>query len=491
MADRKKLDKIHDDTDYYQHQVEGVRWGVRKPSFIIADEMGLGKSLTSVTVAAVDFQREQAKNILIVVPAFLRYNWLEELEKHTHYKPLVLAGTPLYRHQCIENFATSGHDVMIVSYETLANDKEWFDQTHWDIVIVDEAHYIKNPSSKRSKAVRMLKRRRGFLLTGSPLLNRPDELWALLNFVDPHRFKNRWQFRNRYCVMGGFKMKEIVGVKNKGELKGILDEYMIRRLKKDCLDLPDKQVIKIKVDMHPDQEKVYKKMESELMLEIPNNPDPLEAQNILVKMLRLKQICGSPAAVTVDGVPAGFEDNSYKLDKVVEMCEEFTHDPDDPSPVVVWTQFREVQRVTQNRLERAGIPVYCLHGDIKQEDRMKIINTWAATKGTAQPAVLMIMLQMGVGLNLVAADKAIFIDSLYVPKLNEQAEDRIHRIGASTTKPVQIYYLITRKSVEERIEQILQSKRKLFNELIETDVAWKAKLIAQLAATPQPIAGTV
>ena len=140
---------------------------------------------------------------------------------------------------------------------------------------MDEAHYIKSPSSKRRRRCASSTPQAWVLLTGSPLLNRPDELWALLNFIDPQRFKNRYQFRNRFCVMGGFKNKEIIGVKNKGELRGIIDEYMLRRLKKDCLDLPDKQVIRLKVEMHPDQEKWYRKMETELMLEIPNDPDPI------------------------------------------------------------------------------------------------------------------------------------------------------------------------------------------------------------------------
>jgi SNF2 family DNA or RNA helicase len=260
---------------------------------------------------------------------------------------------------------------------------------------------------------------------------------------------------------------------------------MLRRLKKDCLDLPDKQIIRTKVDLHPDQKKIYDKMEHELLLEIPAEPDPLEAENILVKMLRLKQICGTPA---VFGLP----DDSYKMDRVIEMCQEFTQeDPDERSPVVVWTQFRGVMDVAAKRLARAGIPTWQLHGDIKQDARMESIKQWAATKGTDQPGVLLIMLQMGMGLNLTAANKAIFIDSLYVPKMNEQAEDRIHRIGASTTQPVQIYYLITRGTVEERIEQILRSKRRLFNELIETDPKWKAALLAGLAKAPQPIAGAV
>ena len=174
------------------------------------------------------------------------------------------------------------------------------------------------------------------------------------------------------------------------------------------------------------------------------------------------------------------------------MCLEFTEDEDDGAPVVVWTQFRGVLAAIVSRLEAVGIPTFVLHGDVKQQDRMEIINKWSRTKGTAAPGVLVSMLQIGgVGLNLVAANKAIFADSLYVPKLNEQAEDRIHRIGASTTQPVQIYYLITRNSVEERIEQILRSKRRLFNELIETDPTWKAKLIAAIQNVPQPIAGTV
>jgi SNF2-related domain len=742
MADRKNLAKIHDETDYYEHQVEGVRWGVRKPSWLLADEMGLGKSLTALTVAAVDFERGQADKILCVVPASLRYNWLEEIERHTHYAATVAIGSPHYRLALYEGFATSGHDILIVGYETLVNDKEWINQIRWDVAIVDEGHYIKSPGSKRSKATRTLNRRRGFILTGSPLLNRPDELWALLNFIDPHRFNNRYQFRNRFCntpdapilmadgtmkplgdievgdevlgwevpderlvwygrkrvpststqlgngrrvtapsevqgimrrkaevfevtlddgstfkctedhkwlsashakgyewvpftphwtgplkgqkrglsrvvdvpatltpaqqreadwlsglmdgeatwpfvaqyknanpeiwerigyaldvlglpysstdkgytiiggrnslvkvlnwmnlskrsmmeskligqfnrrltrveswrslgvqevvsmqtrtgnyiawglaskncVMGGFKNKEIIGVKNKGELRGIMDEYMLRRLKKDCLDLPDKQVIRLKVDMHPDQEKWYRKMETELILEIPNDPDPLEAENVLTKFLRLKQISGTPACF-------GLPDVSYKLDKVVEMCQEFTEDEDDGAPVVVWTQFRGVLAATVARLDAVGIPTFVLHGDVKQTERMEIINKWSKTKGTAAPGVLVSMLQIGgIGLNLIAANKAIFIDSLYVPKLNEQAEDRIHRIGASTTQPVQIYYLITRNSVEERIEQILRSKRKLFNELIETDPTWKAKLIAAITTVPQPIAGTV
>ena len=186
---------------------------------------------------------------------------------------------------------------------------------------------------------------------------------------------------------------------------------------------------------------------------------------------RLKQICATPASI-------GLPDDSYKLDKAMEMIVEFTTDADDRSPVVVFTQFRAVQTAMGSRLDAAGVPYWTMNGDTPKDQRIALVNEWAAHP---QPGVIMIMLQMGVGLNLTAANKAIFIDRLYVPKLNEQAEDRIHRIGADLTKPVQVFNIVAKNTVEERIERILAAKRKLFDSVIEVDADWKRELIKQLA----------
>jgi SNF2 family DNA or RNA helicase len=467
-AVRKSLIKVQDSVDFYQHQVDGVRLGNRMASFILADEMGLGKSLTAATVAAVDFERGYAARVLIICPSFLKWNWAEELDRMTNFTYTIYHGTPKERSKIRDDFDS---DILITNYEQIVNDFEPINAMSWDIVIVDEAHFIKSKSSKRSKAIRQLKRGRMFLLTGSPMLNRPDELWALLNACDPNRFARYYPFVNRFCVMGGWQSKQIVGAKNKDELRGLLSEYMIRRLKKDCLDLPDKQVIPIIVELHPAQRKIYDQMDAELRLEIPGDPDPMEAENILVKMLRLKQICATPASI-------GLPDDSYKLDKAMEMIVEFTTDPDDRSPVVVFTQFRAVQTAMGSRLDAAGVPYWVMNGDTPKDKRIALVNEWAAHP---QPGVIMIMLQMGVGLNLTAANKAIFIDRLYVPKLNEQAEDRIHRIGADLTKPVQVFNIVAKNTVEERIEQILKAKRKLFDSVVEVDASWKQELIKQLA----------
>lgn len=464
---RKSLDKIHDDTEYYQHQLEGIRTMAGMQSFLLADEMGLGKSLQALTVAAIDFQRDTARRVLVVCPGYLKENWAEEIDKHSSFKWQVYKGTPAQRQR---QRAAFDADILICGYEQVANDFTDLNAMGWDILICDEAHAIKERTSKRTKAVHKLSVKRCFLLTGSPVLNRPNELWSLLHRIAPQRFASYWPFVNRYCVYGGFKNKQIVGTKNKVELKGILAEYMIRRMKADVLDLPDKQIIPVYVELHPEQKKLYDQADQELAITIPDNPDPMEIENAMVKMLKLKQIAATPFTL-------GAEDNSFKLDRAMEMITEFTQSGDDPEPVVVFTQFRGVHEAMRLRLDAAGIPVWQLHGGVKQDKRMGMVREWAAEAAAGRPGVFMLSLQMATGLNLTAAKKGIFLDKLYVPKLNEQAQDRLHRIGADLSQPVQIFELIAKGTVEDRIEKILRKKAHLFKTLIEDVPAWKEMLL--------------
>lgn len=463
---RKNLEKIHDETEYYQHQVDGVRMMAAMPSFLLADEMGLGKSLQALTVAAIDFQRQTAQRILIVVPSWLKWNWAEEIDKFTSFTWEVYHGTPAQRQRQRAGF---GSDILILGYEQMANDFTDLNAMGWDILVCDEAHAIKERSSKRTKAVHRASAKRVFLLTGSPVLNRPNELWSLLHRINPARFASYWGFVNRYCVFGGFKNKQIVGTKNKVELKTILAEYMIRRMKSDVLDLPDKQIIQIFVELHPAQKIIYDHADKELAIILPDSPDPMEIENAMVKMLKLKQIACTPATL-------GLPDDSYKLDKAMEMIEEFCLG-ENPEPVVIFTQFRGVMEAMRLRCDSLGVPLWQLHGDVKNEKRIPMTIEWANEAKAGRPGVLMVMLQMSTGMNLTTARKAIFLDKLYVPKLNEQAQDRIHRIGADLTHPVQIFELIAKGTVESRIEKILAKKSHLFKTLIEDVPAWKDMLM--------------
>ena len=142
----------------------------------------------------------------------------------------------------------------------------------------------------------------------------------------------------------------------------------------------------------------------------------------------------------------------------------------------MFTQFRGVLAALAARLDAVGVPCYQLHGDVKGPDRLPTISWWENDR----PGVLVVMLQLAMGINLTKSNKAIFLDRLYVPKLNEQAEDRLHRIGADLTQPVQIYNLIANDTIEQRIERILRTKRRLFKSLIEDVAAWKRQLLEEL-----------
>jgi hypothetical protein len=266
-----------------------------------------------------------------------------------------------------------------------------------------------------------------------------------------------WGLASKNCKFGGYNQKQVVGVRNRIELLEILDRYMLRRLKADMVKLPDKNFIQETVPLSPLQKKLYKEAETDLQLEVPGMPDPMEMENALTKMLRLKQITGTPFAVD-----PSFKDESYKLDRAVEICQELIGDEE---RVVVFTQFRGVQAAMSARLDAVGVRTWQLHGDVAQPKRVPIVNDW----GTAAPGVLVCMVQVGgVGLDFTAASNVIFLDKLYVPALNDQAVDRLHRLSMDKTKQVNIFELIAKGTVEDRVERILAQKRKLGQKIIDS-----------------------
>jgi SNF2 family DNA or RNA helicase len=467
---RKSLVKIKDTVAYYPHQITGVRDLARRSSFALCDEMGLGKTLQALTVAAIDFERAWAKRVLVVSPVSLKWNWLDEIHEFTNFTALVLDGSPKVRAEQLDIYAARDIDILIVNYEQVVAHKDRFNQMDFDIVIFDEAHYCKNYKSQRTKACTELKANRKFLLTGSPLLNQANELWPLLHMIDPGSYPNYWRFVSRYCVFGGYKDKQIVGTKNSKELTTKVQNVMLRRLKRDVLDLPDKQHIIVRVDLCPEQRTLYDQAQDEMKMDLPSSPTPVEMENALVKFLRLKQICGTTFAIDPD-----LGDHSWKLDRVYDMVEEITQ----TEHVVIFTQFRGVQAAIVERISKIkpGIPVYQLNGDTPMRERVPTVAAW----GKDRPGAIVCMLQVaGVGLNMTQAKKCLFVDKLFVPKLNEQAEDRLHRIGADKSQPVQIFEMICRNTIENRIETILKRKKKLFDTLIEDQSNWKAELYKAL-----------
>jgi SNF2 family DNA or RNA helicase len=460
---------IKDEVQYYPHQIEGIRQLARRRSFLLADDMGLGKSLQALTVFAIDVFRGWAETALIVCPVTLKANWLDEVEKFSRFPATVLEGTPMQRNkQLIEFGGINGPKILIVNYEQVVAHKAIIDDFKFDVAIFDEAHYLKNPSAKRTKACLDIFSRRSFMLTGTPMLNHVDELWSILHRIDPQGYPRYWGFKSRYCVYGGYKNKQVIGVKNEQELTERLQNVQLRRLKSEVLDLPEVQIIERRVDLTPEQRILYQEVVEELRLPRLDQAQPDDIENALTKFLRLKQICGTTE-------PFSGHDHSSKLDLAITDDLELI---ENGHRVVVFTQFRSVQACYIKRMAKHGVPIWELHGDVKQPDRQLLVKEWAMSK---DPGVLVCMLQVaGIGLNMTAARHASFLDKLFVPGLNRQAIDRLHRIGQDEKQPVQIREYICRNTIENRVNQILKVKSKLFGEIVETDPNWRRKLYSAL-----------
>lgn len=460
---------LYDSVEFYPHQVDGIRWLLRKRSFLLADDMGLGKSLQALTIFCADVKEGLGETLFIVCPVSLRANWADEIEKFTSL-PYVLLGeeiNPLNgrartlsveerRLQILTFVLQTGPRVMIMNYEQIGPHLPELNAVNAWAAIFDEAHAIKGATSKRTVASLELKAYRNMLLTGTPILNQVNEIWPILNKIAPNHFPNYSAFVNRYCVFGGYKNKSIMGVKNQKQLHGILNEIMLRRLKSETLDLPEVMIVQIGVDLSHTQRKLYDKLVEEEKLENvdPNAPDE-EIENALTRFLRLKQICGTPASL-------GFEDDSIKLDEVTRRAVEILANGE---KLIVFTQFRSVLDCLRSRFIAEGLPVIELHGDTPKTHRQEVVKRWS---NYPDPAIILCMIQVaGIGLNMTAARTIFFVDKLFVPGLNQQAIDRSHRIGQSTTQPVTVYEFIARGTIEHRIEQILKLKVKLFKNVIE------------------------
>lgn len=499
LAHRKSLEPwLFDSIEYYPHQLEGVRRMLRQQSLILADDMGLGKTLQALTVYAADVIRstpsqQWAKNAIVVCPAGLLGNWYDEIKNFTRF-PVMICGIEYDDHGVTKKLSPSarakqlasfmnieGPKIMVVNYELLIRHVADFNTMDFSHRFADEAHMIKNHSSKRTQAWHKLRAPRTFPMTGTPMLNKVDELWSLLHSVAPMEFPKYWSFVNRYAVFGGYKDKSITGIKNEKELRERLGRWMVRRMKSEVLNLPDVQIIRHTVDLHAEQRRIYEQIKNELQVDRVDLDQPEDIENALTKFLRLKQVCGT--TFTFNG-----KDISAKLDSVVE---DVMNTSNNGYKCVVFTQFRDVLEQFADRLDKASpdTKIFELHGDVDKGDRQGIVKEWAGKNATGRNAVgeivefgnvVVCMLQVaGVGLNMTAGRHGFFIDKLFTPGMNQQAIDRMHRIGSDETQPVQIHEYMCRGTIESRVEQILRTKSNLIGMTVN-DGDLKRRLIAAL-----------
>lgn len=422
----------------------------------LADDMGLGKTLEALAFL-LSLKEEGAAEgpSLIVMPRSLLFNWQREAARFTpDLKILMHADTD----RVTDLDAMDGYDLVLTTYGVMLRDVDALRKKRFHYVILDEAQAIKNPISKTARAARLLQTDHRLALTGTPVENSTAELWSLFAFLNPGLLGGLDNFRTEFTTpIERHQSTEAADV-----LRRMVYPFILRRTKGQvAAELPERTERILLTDMEPAQRKLYDKYRDYyraqvlgLMDEGANNA----RMKVLEGLLRLRQISNDPR--TVDKKYKGGSGKFEALMDTLETLREEGH------KALVFSQFTQMLALVRAELDNRGVPYAYLDGRTK--DRQTAVD--AFQKNEDLPFFLISLKAGGVGLNLTAADYVVHIDPWWNPAVEMQATDRTHRIGQD--KPVFIYKLIARDSVEEKILQLQDRKRALVNSLITTDAGF-------------------
>ena len=437
----------------FTHQIEGLYYVMAHDSCLVADEQGVGKTWTAINAMAL--RKDRAKKCLVVCGVnSIKYNWLAEIERHSYEKGFLIDGMNAEKRQKrIEKWLETDAYFGVINIEALRSGlivrtlRHAIKSGQVGAVIIDEIHKAKNSESQQGKAIRSLNPPFKLGLSGTPI-NKPEELFNILSWLGVETIEKEYPWRMRYCVMGGYKDKQVVAHKRHLELREKLQSVTIRRRKDEVLDLPPKLYQTEFVELTPAQRALYKEAVEDLIL---NLDEILKLTNPLTKTLRLRQI--------TDGLFT--PDKNPKLDRIREMLE----DEIIPSgrKAIIFTNWRKVGDLCFNALYDLD-PAY-IHGDIPTPERQAIVDRFQNSDDCK--VIIGTIGAMGTGLTLNAASYVFFIDKSWVPADNEQAEDRAHRIGTSGT--VNIITLAAHGTIDEYIEQHVKERKAAFSYYVESE----------------------
>lgn len=448
------------------YQVTGFNWlsslADHHLGGILADDMGLGKTLQ---VIAFLLARKQAgaKPSLVITPTSLLYNWLEEIGRFApSLEALAVAGTKAERAAQLQ--ALAGIDVVVTTYDTLKRDMDLYQQQEFRYVFLDEAQHIKNPATQSARAVKRLPSESCFALTGTPIENTLTELWSIFDFLMPGYLGSQSKFKQRFEI-------PIVRAEDKkaaAQLRQRVMPFILRRMKKDVLkELPDKVERKLIGEMTPQQMKVYRayfmKSQRDFMREVSLASPGERRIKILAILTRLRQIACDPALFL-----ESYHGGSGKLDMLEELIEEAI---EGGHRLLIFSQFTTMLAHIAERLRRKGLAYFSLDGATPALMRMKLVREF--NRG-AVPIFLISLKAGGTGLNLTGADMVVHFDPWWNPAVEDQATDRAYRLGQRNN--VQVFKLIMKGTVEEKIYELQEKKKSLIDQMIQPGENFLAKL---------------
>ena len=452
------------------YQKAGYNWFqfLRKFNFggCLADDMGLGKTVQ--TLALLQKIKEEgiesgvSSTSLIIMPTSLIYNWLNEAGKFApDLKILVHTGS--FRNKEVERFLA--YDVVFTTYGITRVDADLMERLYFDYIILDESQNIKNPDSKAYKAVKMLKSKHKLILSGTPVENSVNDLWAQMSFINPGLLGNQHFFQNNFVAPIEKKKDEEKAKK----LQAIIKPFVLRRTKGQVAkELPEKTEQLFYCSMCEEQAEYYEKVKSEYRNELLRTLEDgmlVKSQiQVLQGLTKLRQIANHPQMIDDK-----YEGESGKFENVIHTLENVLAED---HKVLIFSQFVKQLEIYRHHLNKEKIPYLYLDGST--QNRGQIVEEFQTN---ANIKVFLISLKAGgVGLNLTEADYVFMLDPWWNPAVEQQAVDRTHRIGQ--TKNVFIYKFITKDSVEEKILALQNRKRSVAESLITTEESFVKSLSA-------------
>lgn len=464
------LDDYKFKTDCYKHQIDGFKYGMMHERWLLGDEQGLGKTKQVIDIAVAKKQFFNFSHCLIVCGVNgLKWNWQNEIAKHSNETGYILGqrvrkrtgevyiGSNKDKLDDIKRLEEINDYFIITNVETLRDD----DITAWivkwlhsessckiNMIAADECHKMKNPSSQQGKGFIKLDSDVRIALTGTPLMNSPLDLYIILRWLgyEKHAF---YTFKNYFAVYGGYGGYQIVGYKHLDELEEQLQSIMLRRLKKNVLDLPEKTYIDDYVDMTAKQALIYK----EIKADIKANIDMISVSpNPLAEMIRLRQATG------YTGILSSTVQESAKLDRMMDIIADAR---ENGQQVVVFSNWSQITDEVCNRIH-GNYTYVTITGETKDADRQK--NVEAFQDGRAE-IIIGTTAAMGTGLTLTNGTVEIFLDEPWSMALREQAVDRCHRIGQQSN--ITIYTLMCKGTIDEKIHKLVYEKGKMSDRIVD------------------------
>lgn len=454
---------------YYQKT--GYKWlkTLDKYKFggILADDMGLGKTVQMLSIIAGYIEEnEERKASIVICPSSLTLNWQNEAQKFTNkLKTLVIRGTALERKKQI--LQAKDYDLVITSYDLLKRDIEIYKESKYQFrfSIADEAQYLKNSNTQNAKAVKEILADTRYALTGTPIENSLAELWSIFDYIMPGYLFEYKKFKREYETL---IVKEN-NAKAMEKLKMLIEPFVLRRTKKQVLkELPEKTITVLNNQMKEEQEKIYLNYLAQAKQDVAEtiNIRGFEKSHIqvLAALTRLRQICCHPSLFIKD-----YKEGSSKLEQCIEIIKEGT---EAGHKILLFSGYTSMFELIEKELKENNITYFKLTGSTKIDERIRMVDEFNANKDIK---VFLISLKAGgTGLNLTGADMVIHYDPWWNASAENQATDRAYRIGQKNN--VQVYKLITKNSIEEKIYELQQKKSELIDNMLNTKTSFISKL---------------